>query len=280
MIAMNYNKIRLSIVIPTYNPGDYIYECLDSINKQTLNFSFFEIVIVLNGEKEPYYSLLTHYLEKCQFQYKLLYSDVKGVSYARNIGIENSKSDYLCFVDDDDILSPKYLECLLDNAEEDIMPICNIKAFVDNLNNQSSKFFLSDYTDSFSVGDVLKPGLRSRSILSVPVAKLFSRKMIGNQRFDCAIHNGEDSLFVTSVTNKIRNLIVCENEAVYFVRLRKGSASRHKIPFRELLFMTIYLFVKYTQLFFSPKPRYPYALLCVRYVGVLKNLFVLMKNAF
>ena len=44
----------ISVIIPTYKPGNYIIECLKSLANQTLSPNCFEIIIVLNGCREPY----------------------------------------------------------------------------------------------------------------------------------------------------------------------------------------------------------------------------------
>ena len=44
----------ISVIIPTYRPQAYLWECLDSLNRQTLSKSSFEVVLVLNGEQAPY----------------------------------------------------------------------------------------------------------------------------------------------------------------------------------------------------------------------------------
>ena len=275
---MHFTDKKVSVIVPTFNPGDYIYECFNSIKKQSLSSSLFELIVVLNGDKEPYFSSLSTYLATSGIQYKLEYTSSPGVSNARNIGIEKSQYPYICFVDDDDVLSPKYLESLLANADEEVLSICNIKAFINTIENSSTGFFLSEYLHNYPTGHILKPGFLTRSILSVPVAKLFPKQSIGNRKYNCKINNGEDSLFVTTISNKIKSLVVCDSDAVYYVRLRKGSASRHRIPIHTLAMQSMYLFYQYTKLFFVWKPGYSYMLLFSRYIGVIKNMFVLLKN--
>ena len=46
--------MKISIIIPTYKPGPYLKDCLESINNQTMNKKCFEVIIVLNGVIKPY----------------------------------------------------------------------------------------------------------------------------------------------------------------------------------------------------------------------------------
>ena len=47
---------EISIIIPTYAPGDLLWTCLDSLEQQTLGKESYEVCLVLNGDKEPYYA--------------------------------------------------------------------------------------------------------------------------------------------------------------------------------------------------------------------------------
>lgn len=46
--------MKISIIIPTYKPGSYLKDCLESINDQTMDKKCFEVIIVLNGVIKPY----------------------------------------------------------------------------------------------------------------------------------------------------------------------------------------------------------------------------------
>ena len=107
---------KISVIIPTYAPKDYIWECLDSFENQTLPKEEFEVILVLNGEKEPYESLIRKKLTTYSFNSTLLYSTPNGVSRARNLGMEKAQGTYICFIDDDDWVSDNFLEELLSKA--------------------------------------------------------------------------------------------------------------------------------------------------------------------
>ena len=49
---------KISVIIPTYAPKDYLWECLGSLENQTLSKDEFEVILVLNGERESYESLI------------------------------------------------------------------------------------------------------------------------------------------------------------------------------------------------------------------------------
>ena len=87
---------KISVIIPTYSPSDYIQECLNSIACQTLEYVAFEVIIILNGPRDPYWKYLDDLLKTYTFCSRLLYTDILGVSNARNIGLKHARGEY-CF---------------------------------------------------------------------------------------------------------------------------------------------------------------------------------------
>ena len=114
------NKILVSVIIPTYKPGAYLQECIESICQQTIAKEMFELIIVLNGCDEPYRSNINTFLAKCQgnINVRVLQTDQPGVSNARNMGIDEAQGEFICFIDDDDWISANYLEELINVAQD------------------------------------------------------------------------------------------------------------------------------------------------------------------
>ena len=103
--------MKISVIIPTYRPGAYIFECLDSLRHQTLPKNQFEVIVVLNGERNPYEEQLFEYSQKySDVASQVLYSEEKGVSNARNIGIKHALGKYISFQDSDDFYHYDKLE--------------------------------------------------------------------------------------------------------------------------------------------------------------------------
>lgn len=95
---------KISIVIPVYNVSEYVEECLKSVfEQQNENV---EIIIIDDGSTDDSYKKCKNYLEKqvcCNC--KLITQENRGLSAARNIGIENASGEYIMFLDSDDMLS-------------------------------------------------------------------------------------------------------------------------------------------------------------------------------
>lgn len=98
----------ISIICPLYNKKNYIEETIDSVIKQTV--SDWELIIVDDGSTDGSYEIVNTLCQK-EPRVKLLRrsdfnKDIKGANICRNIGIEQAKSEYVFFLDADDLLMP------------------------------------------------------------------------------------------------------------------------------------------------------------------------------
>lgn len=107
---MDNNKL-VSVVIATYNGSKYIRESIEAVIGQT--YKNLEIIIVDDGSTDNTYRLCIDYAEKDN-RIKVIKTDNQGVSAARNVGINNSKGDYIVFVDDDDYPEARMIESFVE----------------------------------------------------------------------------------------------------------------------------------------------------------------------
>ncbi|GAB3330207.1 hypothetical protein GCM10027429_07120 [Marivirga atlantica] len=107
----------VSIVIPNYNRESLIEETLNSVLQQTINN--WECIIVDDGSTDNSINLIKHFTEKDN-RFKLILRDrkPKGASTCRNIGIAHSRSQYIVFLDSDDLLAPFSLQTRLSFIEK------------------------------------------------------------------------------------------------------------------------------------------------------------------
>ena len=115
------NNIKLSIIIPVYNVQDYIEDCLRSIMNQTMQEGV-ECIIVDDSSNDNSIKLSQKLISSYsgQIQFRTLRHKVnRGLSCARNTGIDASCGQYIGFVDSDDYIEPTMFEeltRLLDNT--------------------------------------------------------------------------------------------------------------------------------------------------------------------
>lgn len=94
----------ISFIIPAYNAGQYLQDCLDSIFALKLNGCESEVIVVNDGSTDNTADLLERYRQ--MHTLTVIHQDNQGLSMARNRGIEAASGQYLCFVDADDRLCP------------------------------------------------------------------------------------------------------------------------------------------------------------------------------
>ena len=88
----------ISIIIPTYNQGEFLERCLKSISSQT--YKNFEIIVIDNASTDNTKSIVD------KFNYlplKYLVNKNKGmIAQSRNLGIQKARGDIIAFLDSDD----------------------------------------------------------------------------------------------------------------------------------------------------------------------------------
>lgn len=269
--------MQVSVIIPTYSPGEYIYECLDAITKQTLPAAEFETIIILNGPKEPFYTQIEEYITKnSTHNIQLIYTDVPGVSNARNVGLDNAKGEYITFIDDDDIISPEYLKELLAVSSPTCVGISNVYAFTDGLDKKYeyglTRLFKKCKKEKFTF-------TKFRNFLSPPVLKLIHRDIIDNIRFNTGMKISEDSLFCFKISKNIKNMKCANESAIYYVRKREGSATRKKLELSYILGLTAKKLWLFTKIYFSNPFSYKFSFYITRLLACVKHAKTLYHDS-
>ncbi len=105
------NSKLVSIVMPTYNGSRYISHSIEASIKQT--YKNIELLIIDDGSTDQVYNVCKKYADKDD-RIRVIRTENRGVSAARNTGIEEAKGEYIVFFDDDDYpelnLIEKYME--------------------------------------------------------------------------------------------------------------------------------------------------------------------------
>jgi len=94
---------KISVVIPVYNRPDFVKEAIQSVLNQT--YQNIELIVVNDGSTDDTIQVLNQFGNKI----KVINQQNKGVSAARNSGIENSSGTWIAFLDSDDIWLPEKL---------------------------------------------------------------------------------------------------------------------------------------------------------------------------
>jgi glycosyltransferase involved in cell wall biosynthesis len=102
-------KPLVSIIIPTYNRAKTVARTINSVLLQT--YENFEIVIVEDGSKDETVSLLKNFTDK---RISVVYHEInKGVTAAKNTGLNNMRGEWFAILDSDDEIIPEAVEIMM-----------------------------------------------------------------------------------------------------------------------------------------------------------------------
>lgn len=262
--------MEVSVIVPTYKPQEYIYECLESLKNQTLNKEIFEVLLILNGEKEPYYTDIKKWLANNNIKnFKLLYSEALGVSNARNMALDLAQGDYITFIDDDDYVDGNYLEELfLTNKKLGIdgIVVANYNRFEDRSNKVLSKA-------EFTLKN--KSIIGARKNFSIACVKMIPKNIISRIRFNPKYKNGEDALFMLEISKNIKKVGITEREVLYWRRVREDSAHFRKKSKKEIIKNHFSLMREYSKFLF--KKGYNKIFVFIRILALIKGMLLQLK---
>lgn len=103
----------ISIICPVYQAENYLQRCVDSILSQSLKE--FELLLVDDGSKDHSGEICDDYARKDP-RVRVFHQPNRGVSSARNVGLDNAKGEYTIHADPDDWVEPNWLERLYEQA--------------------------------------------------------------------------------------------------------------------------------------------------------------------
>ena len=100
-------SVKVSVIMPAYNSEVYIRESIDSVLAQT--FADFELIVVDDGSTDTTAAIVESYTDS---RIRLIRQPNRGVSVARNTGLEASQGQFITFLDSDDLYYPDFLKTL------------------------------------------------------------------------------------------------------------------------------------------------------------------------
>ena len=116
----------ISVIIPVYNMGPWLRDCLESVLAQT--FTSFECILVDDGSTDDSPQICDHYAKKDD-RFRVIHKANGGLSSARNAGLDDAAGEYIAFVDSDDVILPDYLKILYEALHQNDadMSICGVE---------------------------------------------------------------------------------------------------------------------------------------------------------
>jgi len=269
--------MKISVIIPSYKPQEYLWQCLDSLCNQTIPKENFEIILVLNGCKEPYDEQIKAYIDKHTIiNWNYIQTDIPGVSNARNVALDVAHGEYVTFIDDDDYVSESYLEKLLDAALPNQISVARPQAFYDETGDIWDRYPIAVLYEKYQGAQNV--AFRDvRKFFSGPVMKLYHISVIGNRRFNTRFKIGEDVLFNYLISDKIKRVNFTHRDAVYFRRFREDSVLLSGRSRKERIANNCRLIKEILKIYLSGPFRYSMALLLRTCMGLCYSAIMSLR---
>jgi len=124
---------KVSIIVPVYNTEAYLPQCIESLLSQTLED--IEIILVNDGSPDRCRQICDEYVQR-DGRVIAVHKENEGVSIARNIGIERSTGEWICFIDSDDWVAPDMCSGAVSYAEANDLDMLAYNSYSNYGNNQ------------------------------------------------------------------------------------------------------------------------------------------------
>ncbi len=212
----------ISVIVPVYKASEFLSECVKSLVNQT--YKNIEIILVDDGSPDQCPKMCDDWA-KIDDRIVVIHQKNSGVSKARNAGIDISTGKFIAFVDSDDFIHEDCFKILHENIikrKTDLLCMRHInvndKAEVIERNVLKAKDlnFNIPYT-----GDEFASLMFSDLSISVVWDKLYTREIIGNNRFKVGVFS-EEMVFLMEVLHPNARAIYIEDE-LYYYRKRDES---------------------------------------------------------
>ncbi len=220
------SSIKVSIITPVYNSGEYLDRCIKSMTGQTLKN--IEIILIDDGSSDNSWNIIQKYAKK-DTRIIAIQQENAGAAVARNRGLEVAKGEYIGFVDSDDYIDDDYFEKLYQVAVKKDADIARayVKSEIEIGEHYQLAHSTRDYDNYYNV-DLVDAVKKSKlSLMSSNWLAIYRRSLVedSNIRFAADIRTGQDNIFnlhVSYPANKVV-LVDSDNPTYYHMNRRDGS---------------------------------------------------------
>ena len=208
----------ISLVVPLYNAGRYLRECLDSVAEQT--FSDFECLCVDDESADETAEIVKEYAAKDK-RFRLISQANGGCSLARNRGIDEAKGEYIALLDQDDVFHPQALEAL--------------HSLMEKYQTDVATFTFKPVAENFKIGKVDKHDFskvearveenlfntffaRKKGSQVAVWTRLYKKSFLTEHGicFSKDVQPAEDTIFTLKVMYHARNMVSIPTELLFY----------------------------------------------------------------
>jgi glycosyltransferase involved in cell wall biosynthesis len=209
--------MKLSIIVPVYNVGNYLQRCLESIFEQDLSLAEYEVILINDGSTDSTKEI-SAFFETKYSNLRVIHQENKGVSSAKNAGLAVAKGTYITFIDGDDTIYPDTLQPIVARMTEEQLDLLYLA-----IESYTEAGALLPYDYTVGVDGVVQDGFtHPRRTFT---ATVYHTKIIGATRFVTDIVVGEDTVFNALVQSGAERCSYCALP-YYQYTFREDSSSK------------------------------------------------------
>lgn len=211
----------ISIVVPAYNAEKYIETCINSIRNQS--YKNIEIIIVNDGSNDSTLNIITKLKEE-DSRITVISTENKGVSHARNTGLQVANGKWVSFVDSDDWLEESFCEKLINKAKE--LNVDYIGCGYNKITNDNiQKVNDDEKVLTFTKDEYLIKLLNVQTSYGLSHMKMIKTELAKKVKFNESLVVAEDALYNIELCEYL-NKIVIYNLPLYNFRINTDSVVR------------------------------------------------------
>lgn len=228
---------RISIIVPVYGCAPFLPACIDSLRGQTLRE--IELIFVCDASPDDSLSILRAAEREDPRIRVIAFGENRGVSVARNAGLDAARGDFVGFCDGDDWVEPQMYERLYEAAQEAQADaaFCRVyKEYENRRENVPLGFETGTRFDEAAIRHTLLPAMLARETDSdeLPLSgytprNLFRREAVEAVRFRPDIRYAEDLLYIAECMLCVRAAVAVD-EPYYHYRFHAGSVTKRYSP--------------------------------------------------
>lgn len=254
-------KECVSVIVPVYNAEKYLRRCVDSIRNQT--FGALEILLIDDGSKDSSGAVCDAFAGEDE-RVTVKHVQNRGVSAARNLGLDSCHGEYVTFVDADDYLEPEFIETLLEMLHRDQT---SVAVCANGTVHEAVKMCecVMDVEKEFSYGIHL--------FGCFVWGKIYKREVLEQLRFQGDLSVGEDTLFFGQVLVRLPRLSYTDRKLYHYMY---NTDSVIRSSFSESRYTEITAWQRLCDLYQDAPERYGDCM--AGYVDRCRCMYVLMRR--
>lgn len=275
--------VDISIIVPIYKIEEKLLrDCIGSLCKQT--YQEIEIVLVDDGSPDECGRICDEYGSHDK-RIKVIHTENKGVSNARNEGIRNSTGRYLMFVDGDDFLELDTCKKCVEKMKSTNADLLLFKVFKDKSTTEISGkndilITEKEMIEKIQLSVMTHVDLYSGYISGSPCMKLYKRNIIVDNglQFVVGLKKCQDRVFTFDYYSKVQSVVFLDYQGYHYVINENSVTNKYNPNIDEILRKARDEFEKRIN---KNDEQYQnaYDVLCIRFLGEILHLDVLnVKN--